>query len=99
MTIMNIDASQVSTILGILSAIGIAAGGWATSMYRLSRVEIEAERARIAHESEVKELKARIDAMDSKHSLDMGGLYNKLNEMGNRLTRIETMLERMESRK
>ena len=95
---MNIEPGQISTVLGILSAIGIAAGGWATSMYRLSRVEIEAERARITHEAEVKELKARIDTMDNKHRQDMGGLYEKLNEVGNRLTRIETMLDRMESK-
>lgn len=50
-------------------------------------------------EKENADLRQRLDNAETKHVAEIGQIFQKISDMGNRLVKIETILERLESRK
>ena len=80
--------SEVTPWISLVVSLTAAGISFGAAMARLARMEIEAQ-----------QLRAKIENVESEHIRQVGSIYDKLNDLGNRLTKIETILERIEKAK
>ena len=80
--------SEVTPWISLVVSLTAAGVSFGAAMARLARMEIEAQ-----------QLRAKIENVESEHVRQVGSIYDKLNDLGNRLVRIETILQRLEQSK
>jgi hypothetical protein len=82
------QAGELTPWISLIVSVSAAGMSFGAAMSRLARIEAEA-----------RDLRSKIESVESDHIRQIGNVYDKLNDLGNRLTKIETILERIEKAK
>jgi hypothetical protein len=92
---MTLD--QIASFASLVAVVATAIGGYAVHHYRTGQQDANIRDIKAAHDSEVRELRARMDRMESERNSQYNAIMKALNDLndhlGNRLTAIETTLK------